>query len=64
MRRSMTVEVLVGGDPDVVNDVLELDGNCLVPASTRRDEFNAGLFESLPACLSDDPETRRLDNLL
>lgn len=43
LRRRMTVEVIVGGDRDVMNDVLELDGNTLVPSSTRRQEFNAQL---------------------
>lgn len=40
-RRQLTVTVLVGGAPDVVNDVLELDDNALVANSTRRQGFNA-----------------------
>ena len=45
--RRMTVEVLVGGDTDVINDVLELDDNQLVPNSTRRDAFNSHVNEAL-----------------
>jgi hypothetical protein len=40
LRRHLAVTVLVDGDRDVVNDVLELDANALVPNSTRRDAFN------------------------
>jgi hypothetical protein len=45
--RSLKVEVLVGGDKDIVNDVLELDGNQLVPDSTRRDTFNSHINEAI-----------------
>jgi hypothetical protein len=37
--RSVVVEVMVGGDKEVVDDVLELDGNALVPGRSRRVEF-------------------------
>lgn len=47
VRRRLAVEVLVGADPDVMNDVLELDSNCLIPNSTRRDEFNAGIQSAI-----------------
>jgi hypothetical protein len=46
-RRRLVVEVLVGGDADVINDVMELDANCLTPNSTRRDEFNAGINDAI-----------------
>lgn len=38
--RPIEVTVIVGGDRAVVNDVLELDYNTLVPGSTRREEWN------------------------
>lgn len=41
LRRRLAITVLVDGDPEIVNDVLELDGNTLVPNSSRRQEFNA-----------------------
>jgi hypothetical protein len=41
LRRRLTVTVLVDGDSEIVNDVLELDDNTLVPNSSRRQEFNA-----------------------
>lgn len=41
-----TVTVLVGGDADVVNDVLELDANQLVPGRPRVTDFHKGLFSS------------------
>ncbi|MCX5209738.1 hypothetical protein OG689_10630 [Kitasatospora sp. NBC_00240] len=44
VRRSLTVTVRVGGDRDIVNDVLELDANALVPCSTRRDAFNFSIL--------------------
>jgi hypothetical protein len=47
VRRSLAVEVLVGGDLDVVNDVLELDENALVPNSTRKDAFHSHLNEAI-----------------
>jgi hypothetical protein len=45
--RRLTVEVIVDGDRDVVNDVLELDANTLIPNSTRRDEFNGSLRDAM-----------------
>ena len=41
LRGKLTVEVIVGGDPEIVDDVLELDADCLTFNSTRRDEWNA-----------------------
>ena len=47
LRRHLTVDVLVGGDLDAVNDVMELDDNCLVPGSTRQAAFRSHLNEAL-----------------
>ena len=47
LRRRLAVTVTIGGDADIVNDVLELDENQLVPNSTRRDAFNSHINESL-----------------
>jgi hypothetical protein len=43
LRRRLAVTVLVDGDRDVVEDVLDLDANNLGYNCTRRDEFNLGL---------------------
>lgn len=45
--RPVEVTVIVGGDREAVNDVLELDYNTLVPGSTRRDEWNQHLHDVL-----------------
>jgi hypothetical protein len=47
LRRRLVVTVIVGGDRDVVDDVLELDAEWLGGDSTRRDEFTAGLFKQV-----------------
>ncbi len=48
LRRDMVVEVLVGADSEMVDDVLELDDNYLAPGlSTRREEFNRSLGRSM-----------------
>jgi hypothetical protein len=44
---NITVEVTVDGDNDIVEDVLELDGNYIGHGSTRRAEFRAALESSL-----------------
>lgn len=46
LRRRLVVTVIVGGDRNVIDDVLELDANWLGGNSTRRDEFTAGAFRS------------------
>lgn len=46
-RGRLTVTVLVGGDADLMNDVLELDANTLIPNSTRRAEWDAGMNQRL-----------------
>lgn len=47
LRGHLTVEVLVSGDPEVVDAVLELDANTLIGGSSRRDEFNRGIHAAL-----------------
>lgn len=47
LRRRLDVVVLVGADMALVDDVLELDANTLIPNSTRREEFNAGLGQAM-----------------
>jgi hypothetical protein len=42
--RRLVITVIVGGDRDVVDDVLDLDAEWLGGDSTRRDEFTAGMF--------------------
>lgn len=43
--RPVEVTVIVGADPEVVNDVLELDYNSLIPGSTRRDEWDQHIHD-------------------
>jgi hypothetical protein len=45
--RRLVVEVLVDGDLDVVNDVMELDADCLVLGSTRQAAFRSHLNEAI-----------------
>jgi len=47
LRGQITVEVIVGGERDRVNDVLELDANALVGNSSRRKRFDARIQEVL-----------------
>jgi hypothetical protein len=46
-KRGLKVEVQVFGDIDVLNDVIELDANTLLPNSTRRAEWDAGMNQRL-----------------
>ena len=46
-RRGLVVTVLVDGDREVVEDVLELDGNYLGQGCTRRDEWNAEISQAI-----------------
>jgi hypothetical protein len=46
-RRPVEVTVIVGGDREAVNDVLELDYNTLTPGSTRRVEWNQHVHDVL-----------------
>lgn len=55
IRKDFSVTVLVGGDPEVVDDVLELDANHLgVRPSTRRQEWNSSLNEALGKFAEED----------
>lgn len=64
LRRRMDVTVLVGGDKDRLDDVLELDDQALIPRSTRHQEFHQGalgcfadqLCTAESADALDDPE--------
>jgi hypothetical protein len=47
LRRHLDVIVKVGGDPDIVNDVLELNDNAIVPGSTRQRDFQRGVHHKL-----------------
>lgn len=47
LRRRLDVVMIVGGDPDIVNDVLELDDNALVPGSTRHRDFRRGIHHKI-----------------
>lgn len=47
LRGRLDITVLIGADPDVMEDVLELDANQLGQNCTRRDEFNAGVNEAI-----------------
>lgn len=55
LRRELVVEVSVGADRDVIEDVLELDANSLGYNCTRRDEFNGSINAALSAFAGDDP---------
>ena len=46
LRRRITVTVVVGGDREVVDDVLELDAEWIGADRTRRDEFTKASFAS------------------
>lgn len=62
LRRDMVVQVLVDGDPDVVEDVLELNADYLgLGHSTRRAEYRASLHAAMENCLSgpDDHDGER-----
>jgi hypothetical protein len=45
--RGREVTVIVGGDRTIVDDVMELDADCLTFGSTRREEWNAEINRSL-----------------
>jgi hypothetical protein len=47
LHRVLVVDVLVGADREVMEDVLELDANYLGTNCTRRDEFNAGIQSAI-----------------
>jgi hypothetical protein len=45
--RPIEVTVIVGGDTEVMNDVLELDYNTLIPGSSRREGWNRHVSDRL-----------------
>lgn len=47
LRRELKVTVIVGGDIEVINDVLELDDNALVKGRTREAAFRSHLNEAI-----------------
>jgi hypothetical protein len=47
LRGRLVVTVIVGGDRDIVDDVMELDADCLTFNSTRRAEWDERLQEIL-----------------
>lgn len=49
VRRRLVVEVTVGADVDLMNDVLELDENTLIPGRTRKEAFRQGMHGKLAA---------------
>jgi hypothetical protein len=56
-RRRLEVTVLVGGDSEIVEDVMELNADYLGSNCTRRDEFNVTLnasLETFGAAIADD----------
>lgn len=48
-RRQVTVTVVVGADPELMNDVLELDENTLIPGRTRQAAFRQSMHGKLRA---------------
>jgi hypothetical protein len=53
-RGGLKVEVIVGGDRDIVDDVLELDANTLIGGSSRRAEFDRGIHKALKRMAKED----------
>ena len=47
LARRLTVTVIVDADPPLMDDVLELDANTLVPNSTRQAEFRGEINAAL-----------------
>jgi hypothetical protein len=54
LRRRLTVIVTVGADNDMVDDVLELDANALIPGSTRGAEFQRGIHQAMASFLPEE----------
>lgn len=55
LRRELVVEVLIGADKQVMEDVLELNDNYLGTNCTRRDEFNGSLNAAMSNLAGADP---------
>jgi hypothetical protein len=49
----MRVEVTIGGDPDVMNDVMELDENTLIAGRTRAAAFRQSIHQKLHAMVDE-----------
>jgi hypothetical protein len=47
LRRQVFVTVVVGADPELMNDVLELDENTLIPGRTRKAAFGQSIHQKL-----------------
>jgi hypothetical protein len=45
--RPLVTEIIIGGDSDVIEDVMELDGNYLGSNCTRRDAFHSHINEAI-----------------
>lgn len=56
-RGRLAVQITVGADPEMINDVLELDSNTLLPNSTRQAEHQQYLAD-LAALQFGDPNPR------
>lgn len=52
-RGGLKVEVIKGAEPELMNDVLELDANQLVPGRTRKQEFRADMHKALSDFVGD-----------
>lgn len=50
----LVVEVTVGADPELMNDVLELDDNTLIAGRTRKAAFHSHLSEAMSRFVGDD----------
>lgn len=48
-RRGLTVQITIGGDPERMNDVLELDEQTLIPGRTRQAAFQQSMHQKLRA---------------
>lgn len=47
LRGRLTVEVTVGGDPEIMDDVLELDSQTLIHGRTRHEAFRQSMHSKL-----------------
>lgn len=47
LRGGLAVEVTIGGDTEVMNDVLELDDQTLIPGRTRQAAFQQSIHQKL-----------------
>lgn len=47
IRRRLTITVMVGGDPEMVNDVIELDDDALVTGRRRASDFRRTILDNV-----------------